>query len=72
LRDSKANLPRLHLFSLKALWRKHTGLGTTAVTRLAEEPEVMAKELTGLVAAVYQAAEEMALTKATGRENVAG
>lgn len=30
-------------------------LGTTAVTRLANEPEVMAKELIGLVAAVYHA-----------------
>ena len=33
-------------------------LSTTAVTRMAKEPEVMARELTGLLAAVHRAATE--------------
>lgn len=34
-------------------------LGTTAVARLAKEPELMARELTSLMLAVYEAAEDM-------------
>lgn len=40
-------------------------LGTTAVTRLAKEPELMATELVALVAAVYEANESMAKAAAT-------
>ena len=40
-------------------------LGTTAVTRMAKEPEVMARELTGLLAAVHRATDEMEHKRAT-------
>ncbi|MFZ3139153.1 hypothetical protein [Polaromonas sp.] len=33
--------------------------GTTAVTRLANEPEAMARQLMGLAAAVYEACQDM-------------
>jgi hypothetical protein len=40
-------------------------LGTTAVTALAKEPEVLAGQLTSLLAAVYQATEDMEKTAQT-------
>ncbi|MDO8771977.1 MAG: hypothetical protein Q7K57_25380 [Burkholderiaceae bacterium] len=41
-------------------------LGTTAVARLAQESELMASELTSLMAAVYEAAEDMKTKLAVG------
>lgn len=40
-------------------------LGTTAVSRLASEPEALASRLTGLVAAVRQAEEEIEYRRAS-------